>query len=273
MDTILYVPRKRLINMTDNMKKLQWVPFGTPEHSKVVRSIQEGIKSRDFILCMKGIFEPDRSPHNDKNTLAIKKHVVGLGSMSNAFEGDQNVFASDKYYFVRRDKAEYNLHHRQVNVGLLITDNDDNVLVLRKRNKYLSLVGGHTDFTRNAYTMTVQELCHFNMLKEFNEEVKSKKEIDIPDHPFLFVTEGLEMWDYFHCWFLYHVQVDDLKSYKFKSNEVDKHDTEIVKIKDILENHNEYKIKNSLYQAVKTLDDNRDALMRPRIKVRTPERV
>lgn len=250
--------------MNQDLKKLQWVPFGTPEHDKIVSRIQKDIKSRDYILCTQGMYEKDRCPLMDRNALANAPKQ----GLQTPFDGDVGVFTSDKYYFVRRDRAEYNLHHRQINVGLLITDMKGRALVLEKNNKYLSLVGGHTDFTRQAYDMTIAELCHFNVMKEFGEEVKYTGKIEVPTKPYLFITEGHEMWDYFHAWFIYHVEVKDLDVYKFKSNEKDKHVTQIISIETLHANDGQFKIKNSLWQSINTLVH----FGKARIKVHMPEK-
>lgn len=220
-------------------RKLQYVPYGTPEHEKLVKEIQKGLKTKDFILCTDGLFSKSRDTKMDKNTLAF-----------DVIEHDSNVFSSSKYRFVARSKAEYNLAHRQMNVGLLIIDNNNNVLTLQKNNKYLSLVGGHSDFHKNSYTMTVGEILHANMCKELQEEVKYDGALNVPELPQLFITEGETIYDFFHAWYIYIIRVDDLNTYKFKSNEKDKHSTKIMKIEDVLSFKDDIKVKNSLWQSL-----------------------
>lgn len=233
--------------MNANIRKLQYLPYGTKEYEKELRTIQKDIKSRDFILCMKGKFTPDRNVFADKNISLVDPKSNGL-SYKSVFPGDKTVFESKDYFFMRRDQAEYNLDYRQVNVGLLIVDKKNNVLVLRKENGFLSLVGGHTDFTKDAYNMSVKEITHFNVVKEYGEEVETDlTSEEIPEEPLFFVTEGCEMWDFLHAWFIYLVTVDDLNNYKFKSGEKEKHDTVVMNIDEAI---NDKRIKNSLKQSL-----------------------
>lgn len=233
--------------MNSNIRKLQYLPYGTKEYEKELRSIQKDIKSRDFILCMKGKFTPDRNVFADNNISLVDPATNGM-SYKSVFPGDKTVFESKDYFFVRRDQAEYNLDYRQVNVGVIVVDNNNKILLLRKRNGYLSMVGGHTDFVKESYNMSVKELTYYNVVKEYNEEVITNlPSVEIPDEPLFFITEGREMWDFLHAWFVYVVTVEDIRDYKFKSGESDKHKTVIV---DIDEAISDGKIKNSLRQAL-----------------------
>lgn len=252
--------------MDNNLRKLQWTPYGTPEHEALVQKIQKTINSRDFILCTHGHYHPERSIELEKNTNTNRIKV----GMPKPFEADTPVFKSDKFYFVRRDKAEYNLNHRQINVGLVVTDKKNRALVLQKENGYMSLVGGHTDFCREAYNMTVGEICYYNVTKELSEEVKIKEgEFTVPAKPSYFITEGNEIWDLFHSWFIYHVQVDNLKDFKFISGEPKKHDVKVVKMDDIV-NGKYQKTKHSLLQAIKMILEDRDS---GKVSVRVTEAV
>lgn len=255
--------------MNANIRKLQYLPYGTKEHDRHLRSIQKEIKSRDFVLCMRGKFMHNRNVFADNNVNAMDVGSVGM-TYNSVFPGNQSVYESKDFFFVRRDQAEYNLDYRQVNVGVLVMDNNNKVLVLRKTNGFLSLVGGHTDFVKDSYDMSVKQLTHFNIVKEFKEEVKTNlSHEEIPEEPLFFVTEGHEMWDFLHAWFVYIVHVDDLDSYTIESGEKTKHETVVIDIDTALA---DTRVKNSLRQALtmyKTATG--DVNNKPTIKVSTPE--
>ncbi len=243
------VEEKGQRQMNSDIKKLQWLPYGTEEHAKAVKTIQKQLTYKDFVLCMAGKFEPNRYPENDYNTTT--KNHNRIGTTQNAFSGNENVFSSQKYYFVHRNKAEYNLQHRQVNVGILITDRSGRVLILKKSNGFLSIVGGHVDYAKTAYDMTVREICYQNIVKELHEEVKFTGNIEVETEPLFFITEGKDMYDFLHCWYVYNVVVDNLDDYKFKSNEKDKHEVVIMSMKELINAEGtKLRVKYSLHQAV-----------------------
>ena len=253
--------------MNSNIKKLQYLPYGTKEHDSHLKKIQKEIKSRDFILCTFGKFSKERNVFADNNVNLLDPSTGNM-TYKSVFPGQQSVFESKDYFFVRRDQAEYNLDYRQVNVGLIVVDSKNQVLVLKKKNNFLSLVGGHTDFIKEAYDMSVKELTHFNIIKEFGEEVKTNmdyKEL-IPNEPMFYITEGHEMWDFLHSWFVYFVHVEDLNEYEFNSGENEKHETIIMNIDEVI---NDKKVKNSLKQALEMYKQGSEP--KSSIKVSVPE--
>lgn len=251
--------------MNANIRKLQYLPYGTKEHEKHLRIIQKEIKSRDYILCMHGKFSNERNVFADKN-ISVTDNGLDRMAYNSLFPSNKTVFESDDYFFVRRDQAEYNLDYRQVNVGLLIVDDEGKVLVLRKKNDFLALIGGHTDFIRESYDISINELTHYNMVKEYKEEVISDIDPErLPKEPIFFVTEGHEMWDFMHAWFIYVMKVDNLFNYKFKSGEKDKHSTVVMDIDEAIEDK---KVKNSLKQALMMYKTARENSLNNKLKIK-----
>lgn len=241
--------------MDQNIKKLQYLPYGTKEHQIQVKKIQKELKYKDFVLCMEGKFSEKRNQMADNNISRISQQVdfITLDSVfPNAVE---TVYASKNFFFVHRNQAEYNLDYRQVNVGLLIVDENNKTAVIRKNNGYLSLIGGHTDFNKDSYDMTVEEMTRFNVVKEFKEEIVTNLDPElIPASPLFFITEGADLWDFFHCWFIYLVPVKDINDYTFTSGEKDKHVVEIIDIDELL-NDPKAKVKTSLKQSLEMYSD------------------
>lgn len=242
--------------MVTNVKKLQYIPYGTAEHRAYVKKIQRDLFYKDYVVCMEGKFSPERNKMADDDINRLKMDVDHI-AIDSVFPGKKDtVYSSKNFFFIHRNKAEYNLDYRQVNVGILLVDDNDKTVVLKKNNGFLSLIGGHTDFNKDSYGKTVEEVMHTNMVKEFKEELKTDLSPDlIPPEPLFFITEGKDMWDFYHCWFIYLVPVDDVTKYKFESGEPDKHSVEIVDIREMLKNVGGVKIKNSLKRSIDMYSD------------------
>lgn len=219
--------------MSNEMRRLNRVPYGTPQHTKLVKKLQSTLTYNEYVLCMKGKYAQDRvfeadNDTNFKNALSGTRAAI----LPNTLD---TVYSDSRFYFVNRTEAEYNLEHRQVNVGLLIVDKLGRVLITRKNNGHAAIVGGHTDYNKDSYTVSVSDLMYYNLCKEFREEVICHGDIELPKTPSYFVTEGESIWDFFHCWYIYLVEVDNLDDYSFESNEKKKHITEITPIDELID--------------------------------------
>lgn len=215
--------------MTSSLKKLETIPFGTPEHTKFMKKVQSGLTYKEYVLCTHGRF-------SDERVLEADVDLVKDNRLAHIFPDHRTTFENKNFYFVQRNAAEYNAEHRQINVGILVYDQSGNVLIMEKNsNGHYGLVGGHVEYDPTCYKMSVSELCHKHMLKEFNEEVRTDFDpSEIPFFPAFMINEVECFWDLHHSWYVYIKEVDDVKQYGFKSGEPKKIKVHVGNIDDII---------------------------------------
>lgn len=231
--------------MSTALKKLQTVPYGTPEHAKQLKKVQSELSFKEYVLCMRGRYDQQRMTEADID-------LVTDSNVSHVFPNTQTAFENPNFYFVHRSLAEYNTAHRQINVGTLIYDRNGNVVVIEKlSNKQRALVGGHVEYDPSCYNISLRDLCYKHMIKEFREEVITDFDYQaLPYYPEFMINDVQTFWDLHHSWFVYTREVDDLNAFKFTSGEPKKIDIKVKNIDDLLTGKN---TKHSLKCALRLL--------------------
>lgn len=217
--------------------------------------------STEYENILARIQKKDRSSYNGQHILCIdatylKKTKYEADTMEDHHSGgicshfDLCDFSKENTIsgFYPRHMVEYDYRYKQVLTFAYITNADrtEFILLRKKDSKRLGMVGGHTDFSIEAYGMKPQNFLIHNLYKEVFEELtitdkngKSitstnelgaettfKMIINVNDDPYCLRNIG----------FIYEIKLtnEQFSEYTFASGEPDIHDVVKVKFDDIV---------------------------------------
>lgn len=226
--------------LTDNMYR---VPVSSNVHTLCREALQYKLqddKYKDFIIAIQSNLDPDYKENPDTVLYDVNclKGVHSFDKLQYArdepFISEEESFLENKMYKIEeRKELEYNLKYKQLVVALLIQDREENVILLKTHdndstriNNKLTFIQGHVDFNSNCYTMSQHQFLHDNMIREFNEEVKTSLNIIIPESPSFIVHDSTSFTGLEHIGFIYVMYVDSIKKLlpELETNEPEKHE-------------------------------------------------
>lgn len=213
----------------DLIDKLKIFPFESPEHNEIKMVLEERVAKKypdQFVLCVLSKYLTH--PKGFTN-MASLEGVTSYKDLETYISPTLSFFENDEYKFIPRFSAEWNLSLKQINVFGFITDGEKFILLRKINNKEITMVGGHTDFTQEAYNMSQEKYLALNMQRELDEEVKHKNSIVVPEKPIALINTYDKFHDLFHMTLVYKIEVDNVDTLfkKISSGEPKKH--EVVK--------------------------------------------
>jgi predicted NUDIX family phosphoesterase len=175
------------------------------------------------ILCLNRQVEKDVIPQTEITRLWETEKWNNLLSPNHTF-GEIGFF-NNTMTFKKRSDVEYDVRYRQVCVGSLITDGF-NIICLKTNDRgrlpnMYTLVQGHVDFDKSAYTTSQVDYIKGNAMRELYEEIDLVN--PTPDELLLGVPFNSSIYpDYFlntkrtltnleHVGFVYILRVADCK--------------------------------------------------------------
>lgn len=236
------------------IEMLEKIPYGTPEWTKQRRLITSELVAKygdQYVLCVPGRLEK-------ANMIIHQREVRMYMPQDKSFLLDEASMFDKNCRFVRRSTAEYNFKYKQVNVFALIEDVDGRVLVLNKGEREVHLVGGHVDFSIDAYRLSIREVLRQSIIAELEEEVIM--DVDWKDHvpvmPAAIINTNAQWNDLFHLGVIYCVKLPKpMNAYKVATGEPDKHDVETFKSLDDLMKKRK-KILHDWFQYIPQIQEN-----------------
>jgi predicted NUDIX family phosphoesterase len=214
--------------LTDLINKIRKHPYGSDKYTKARKSISKKIAEKypeQYVLCT----------YNKFDGLEREAYLSRLGEVTefdtvDAFHPKQTFFESNKFKFVAREEAEYNFAWKQISVFGFITDGAQYILLQKKEDKAFTLIGGHVDYSVDAYQCSQQEIIRMGMQRELDEEIVHKNTLYVPEKPIVLVNTFNKFHDLFHMALVYKIEVDDADKLfdSLRTGEPEKHD--IVKV-------------------------------------------
>jgi hypothetical protein len=173
--------------------------------------------------------------YNKFDGLEREAYLSRLGELTefdvvDAFHPKQTFFESNKFKFVAREEAEYNFTWKQISVFGIITDGAQYILLQKKEDKAFTMVGGHVDYSLDAYQCSQLEILRRGMQKEIDEEIVHQNMLYVPEKPIVLVNTFNRFHDLFHMALVYKIEVDDIENLftNLRTGEPEKHD--IIKV-------------------------------------------
>lgn len=214
--------------MSELINQLKKYPYGSAKHTKIRKAISQKVAVKypeQYVLCTYNKFDG-----YEEEAYLSRQPEVTVFELIDAFHPKKTFFESNKFKFVPREEAEYNLHWKQISVFGIITDGAQYVLLQKKEDKAFTMVGGHVDYSLDVYQCSQLEIVRMGMQKELDEEIVHNNTLRVPERPLLLVNTFNKFHDLFHMALIYKIEVDDIdKLFEgIRTGEPEKHD--IVKI-------------------------------------------
>jgi predicted NUDIX family phosphoesterase len=236
------------LNITDLDKKLANLPYTSDEYQKVLQKIQKKEKAcygaDQHILCVSS---------SKLKALETRTEFLSKGSYASTCEylelNDFSEFNTISGYHPRY-MVEHDYRYKQVLTFGYITNKyrDEFILLRKKDNARLGMIGGHTDFGPAAYGTNAKDFLIQNMYKELFEEVKITDKQNAPINTKellqsqvtakMIINENDDPYKLRNIGFIYEIvlDVDNLEHhFNFETNEPNIHTVECVSLKDIVE--------------------------------------
>jgi len=206
------------------INKLKKYPFGSDKHHKIRKAISKKIEKKypgQFVLCVPNKF----SDMTTAKSLSRYDSVTDFFRV-NAISSSKTFFEDDQFSFISREEAEYNFNWKQIGVFAFITDGKDYIVLRKKEDRTITMIGGHVDYSLDAYQTSQIDILRLAIQKEVDEEIKHKKQLFVPKEPICFVNTFNKFNDLFHAAFVYKIQVNNAERIfeTLKTGEPEKHD-------------------------------------------------
>lgn len=205
-------------------------PHTSSKYQVVRKEIAKKIAKKypdQFVLATPSKFDP-----KGRDGITTLREVTSFESL-NLIDRKLTFFEDDRFMFVPREEAEYNYRWKQINVFGFITDGTKYALLKKKSDDTITMIGGHVDYSLNAYQTSQLEILRGAMQTELNEEVSHRKRIPVPEKPIALINTFNKFHDLFHMAFIYKIEVDEVTQ-SFSTGEPEKHDVVIFENKEEL---------------------------------------
>jgi hypothetical protein len=237
--------KQNQLSLIELDKKLGAMPYTSDEYMKVLEKIRKrerGLYKDQHILCI--------------NSLALTK--MGMKTLLVDSDGYQVLCEGFKFNdfsdnntisgFYPRYMIEHDYRYKQVLTFAYVTNKDrTEFLLLRKvDSNRLGMIGGHTDFSMEAYSTKPEDFLIQNLYKELFEEVRiqdlegnkitKQEELKAEVSIKMIINENDDHYKLRNIGFIYEIKLDVDKfdnHYKFTSGEPSIHDIEQATFKDI----------------------------------------
>lgn len=232
------------LSLSKTVDELRKYPFGTKKHEEVRKHLIKKVYKKypnQFILSTYNKF--NTSVDDSEKSLSLLNRVTTFEKENvNDYLSDKlTLFEDERYFFSPREIAEYNFEIKQINVFGYITDGEKYILLKRvdKSSKEVTMIGGHIDFSEEAYQMSQQELVRMNMIKELTEEIAHSEFIKVPKSPHLLINTFDRFHDIFHMAYIYRIVVDNAEKVfeSLETGEPHKHVVVLFESKEELKNN------------------------------------
>lgn len=235
--------------LNELVKELQKIPYGNVEHMSLLEEIKSKLQknkkwNEQWVLTTPSSLSKDNTLFKDKKN----KISEGLNK-SKIFSSKINFIEDNNFIFKRRSDVEYDLGFKQINVFGLLTDGKNFIGLKSDKCKTIKMVGGHVDFSMNAYRKDQISFLKESLDIEILEELKVNFRYKIENMIGCINTNKFNN-DLHHVGVVFLVKVeDDLSQIKLKSGEPDKFDVEIFNMKNKPKNlHHWYKMVIEEYE-------------------------
>lgn len=198
--------RKSLSAVVNELKKY---PHTSSQYKKLFTEVSKLVSekySNQFILCTPSKFSTNV---NLGFTSMVKNEgVISLDELP--IKKDQTFFEDYNFVFKPRHEVEYNYLYKQIAVFGFITDGTQYIMLKKKCNNEVTMVGGHVDYSIDAYRVNKIDYLRQALQIEVDEEIDHNKQITVSKKPFALINAHVKFQDFFHMAFVYKIKVDSV---------------------------------------------------------------
>jgi len=225
-------------------------PFYTHNHMVVKDVIAERLKDKPdydkYLVCFPSKFSPRSEQLHLEQDMHSIRGLVEWDRVESLMEdeyslipfSDLSTFIEDERFgYVERYMAEYDLGLKQLVVACYITDGKNVMLLDCKQGRMAgnyTMVQGHVEYDPTIYFKSQLEFLRDNAFREFSEELKLSKEIIFPLTPKFLYNGEIQLVQLEHFGIIYEVRVENLNEYihNITSGEPEKHTPVCISLKD-----------------------------------------
>lgn len=216
--------------------RLKLYPYNSEGHQKLIKAISKRLV--------------ESNKYKDQNILSVPRGFSPLGFLPlNTMKDIYKILDTEKAFdpenenvkYRPRHLIEYDMNYQQIIVCGYVTDGQD-YIILRKQNKLRqgTFIGGHVDFSFDAYNKSIDEFLVDNLTRELSEEVSiegrwARKITAV--NPIAYINLSTDdFYDQCNNGFVFEIQVDSVKNLKkLASGEPRNHDIISGNVEDILQ--------------------------------------